>query len=179
MRRKGTLALALWVLAAPILVQPESAAAKDDLFSQRRLSDEELADLRGGFLTSAGLVSFAIDMNGLVMGADGTEFSTFNFTATLVDGTLSADPVVINNTDQVTAAIQHTNSAIIVSLQSGDANAFDGLAGSGLFTVIQNNLDNMIIQQNTGIDLTLDLDLSSIQANNLTNALIEAGLLGL
>ncbi len=182
MRGKSTLALALWVMATPLLAELAPAMAEDDLWSQRRLSNEELADLRGGFMTSAGFVSFGIDMTGLVAGADGSELSSFTFQAVLENGVLVGDPEVNNVLgSQVTTAIEQTNSSIIVSLQGGapDSNMLGDIAGSGLFSVIQNNLDNIIIQQNTGIELTLDLDMSSIQANNLANALIEAGLLGL
>ena len=112
----------------------------DILFNEEQsLNDEELDALRGGFLTSNGMV---IDF----------AFST----STLVDGQL-INQVVLNSAD--TVATRATSLRNIIQIGEGNS-AFSSTVNlnalPNILTIVQNNLDDLTIQQINLLDISIE-----------------------
>jgi|GEM_PF-4644561 len=111
----------------------------DILFNKEQsLNDKELDEMRGGFLTSNGLI---IDF----------AFST----STLIDGQL-INQIILNSSDpSLTSATSLRNI-----IQAGEGNsAFSGKIDvntlPNVLTIIQNNLNDLTIQQVNLLDLSI------------------------
>ncbi len=137
----GLLLAFLMGAGTPAFARDHSPEASDDgddvLFNEEPIGDEDLDGMRGGFVTSNGMV---ID---------------FSFSAnTLINGQFINQ--IVLNTANVSAAAGNLRRII----QVGEGNrAFDsGPVIDGLpnvLTVVQNNLDNLTIQQLNILDLTV------------------------
>lgn len=117
------------------------------------VSDEELAGMRGGFLTAGGLfIDFAIN------------------TRTLVDGVLQNE-LAIN-----TQNIQNTSSGdlhqlITVSQDGINKQALnDIINNTSLLNVLQNSRNNTVIQTISTLDITAS-NLGALENGRLTNGL--------
>lgn len=113
-----------------------AASGSEPFVNHAPLGNDELESMRGGFITSNGMV---ID---------------FSFSAnTLVDGEL-INQVVLNTAEL--AASENLRRIIQVG---EDNQAFNGETGletlPQVLTVVQNNLDNLTIQQLNLLDLTV------------------------
>ncbi len=118
--------------------EPAAFDANQHLYSNKKpIAKEELENLRGGFVTSNGMViDFAFSAN------------------TLVDGQL-INQVVLN-----TAALAGNAGSLRSILQVGEGNvAFSNASDMNMLpnvlTVVQNNLDNLTLQQLNILDLSV------------------------
>lgn len=141
------IALAMLAINTPALA--------DGLETWQAVSDAELDDMRGGFLSAPGVeISFGIE------------------TSVLINGVLQTSTVF--NVDDAAQALQDSASGAIVNLvQNGPGNSFpaEGLGlSSGVLTVIQNSLDNQLIQNLTTIDVAVTV-LDAFRSSNFTSAL--------
>jgi len=137
----GLLSVLIIDAGTPVFARDYSSAAVDEgdeiFFDEEPVGDEELDDMRGGFVTSNGMIiDFAFSAN------------------TLIDGQL-INQIVLNTAD--VAANAGTLQRII---QVGEGNqAFNGTSAinnlPNVLTIVQNNLDNLTIQQLNVLDLTV------------------------
>lgn len=144
------------VAAAGLLIAHEATAsaldagdqgfADDNPFAHiATVSDQDLAEMRGGFIAGGLNISFGIDVLSMV---NGTPVIQYSFT----DANLPGAPVV-------PAGLQHiiANNGLQTIIQVGPGNqiinSFSGF--EGMLTVIQNTLDNTIIQHLSMITLNI------------------------
>lgn len=115
---------------------------------EQSLKDEELDELRGGFLTSNGMtIDFAFSTN------------------TLVDGQL-INQVVLNSVDQsITGATSLRNIIQIGEGNSAFSNSVDIGSLPNVLTIVQNNLNDLTIQQVNLLDLQVQNYDNFIQQN--------------
>ena len=111
----------------------------DVLFNEEQiLNDDELDDLRGGFIASNGMIiDFALSTN------------------TLVNGQL-INQVLLNSVDQ--SAISTTSLQNIVQIGEGNSAFSDTIDLDSLpnvLTIIQNNLNDITLQQVNLLDLSI------------------------
>lgn len=111
----------------------------ETLFNEEQsLNDEELDDLRGGFITSNGMIiDFALSTN------------------TLVNGQL-INQVLLNSVDQ--SAISTTSLQNIIQIGDGNSafsDTIDLAALPNVLTIIQNNLNDITLQQVNLLDLSV------------------------
>lgn len=129
------------------------------------LDHETLDGMRGGFLAGGLFQFFSISMDASMNGSQLYEASWDSTSGLTVNPT--ANP---NATSSVTFNGQQLSSII----QSGGGNmvgntAFQG--GGGVFNVIQNTLDNVVIQQNTQIRLDIDRSMISESRSSLRESI--------
>jgi len=143
---KPLLWLAVWAgsgFAAQALADEAPDNALHRLENWERASDSELDQLRGGFVLPNGM---------------NIDFSLERVTS-------------LNGTVMSSSFFQLPGNALL--LQNGALNQSPDLAGAGLSTVIQNNVDNQIIRTVTDINIAvsnlknLDLNNSGLVFNNL------------
>lgn len=121
----------------------------DILFNdEQSLNDEELDDLRGGFIASNGMIiDFALSTN------------------TLVNGQL-INQVLLNSVDQ--SAISSTSLQNIIQIGEGNSAFSDTIdlgALPNVLTIIQNNLNDITLQQVNLLDLSVKNFDNFIQQN--------------
>ena len=121
----------------------------DVLFNQEQsLNDDELDDMRGGFIASNGMIiDFAFSTN------------------TLVNGQL-VNQVLLNSADQ--SAISTTSLQNIIQIGEGNSafnDAIDLTSLPNVLTIVQNNLNDLTIQQVNLLDLSIKNFDNFIQQN--------------
>jgi len=159
----------LFVLALFYPVQPSQAGTFE--IEQAAASDQELARIRGGFVTNDGLlVSFGIDQAIYVNGVLNTASSL------RVDQTTGGA-----GQPQFTASVTGMSAVKVVQIGPQGSNIFNlGKVASSLpggFTVIQNSLNNQVISNATVINASVtnmnlfrDMNLSAALRQQLINA---------
>lgn len=150
-RLQRLIALTLWSMA--FSCHAAGPAATDDFDASQRISDDELAELRGGFVTSDGL-EINVGLEQLV----------------LINGTLQS----ASGVDLSTPSREADAGKIINTIQHGANNSIsdDVLArfGDGLFTIIQNSADGQLIQNYTVLNVAVS-NASMFRADALGEAL--------
>lgn len=152
-------AMALALAMAPLAAQADEAATQRHGATEQwmPLSLEELDALRGGFITSTGLVlSLGIERVAFVNGE-------------LVASTRVDIPNIAQLTDADAAALSQFTGTTLV--QVGEGNHFDAAGLNGL--VIQNTRDGQTISALTTLNVSVNtLDL--LQSLNLNSTLQDA-----
>ena len=141
----------VYALLATYLIM-HSAYADDEfdpLSSWQKIPDQELAKMRGGFITSDGL-NINVGLERLVM-IDGTIKTQFNL-----------DLSGLNQNSGKSSSLPSDQNNMIQLIQNGENNLVTpdvpAKFGGGALTIIQNSQDNKLIQNFT----TLQIDVSGM-----------------
>jgi hypothetical protein len=168
-----TVSSAIALLAAMILSLWPLAAGADDLSSTAVASDQELAAMRGGFVTGDGLlVTFGIERAIYVNGVLDT---ASNFTVSRIDG--------VSGLQQPASALAAGDAVKVIQIGPAGSNIFSPgkittniLPGS--FTVIQNSLNNQVVNNITTINASVT-NMNLFRNLNLTTSISEQVIHGL
>ena len=145
--RRTALLAALIISAATPAAQARGMAGQDSFSRSEALSDNELAGLRGGFISVGGLtIDFALNTRVLV---DGVTQSSFTINSSSLDDLLPENLQRI-----VTVGQNNTNEALDELMRD-----------PSVLTVIQNSEDNRVIQTFNQLDVTVSNTESFIQAH--------------
>ncbi len=133
-----------------------------------RLAEEQLDELRGGFVTASGVEHFSLKLSTL----QGTALMS-EFIISLTDaGTLS-----VNESSMIN--LSDAQNQVVATFQLGEGNLVpvNFLGANGLFNVVQNSLSDVVIHQN--IEIRLDLAGAGLASGFLTQQLQSSATLGL
>lgn len=182
-------ALTAAALVAPFWVEESVAMeARDPFADLAPVSDAELQNMRGGFISRSGMrLDFGIEMRTMVDGIErlrtslrfrGNRVTTTrtSFVPPDVDGDSKSE--VENPGGVPVPHIQTTADDLQTLIQNGVGNSV-GTSGdditelgiSGIANIIQNTVDGAIIQHLTTVDLTVFDSAAAIRANNLLGGL--------
>jgi len=162
---RRSIATAMWLSVA--LSAPYQAASADELSDpfahMTQVPEAELAELRGGFVTSDGLdIHFGVEQ------------------IVLVDGSVKTHTSLNLSTLQAGNGNQIDQNKLVNLLQNGDRNTVSSDVtekfAAGLMTVIQNNLDAQTIQNLTVLNIGVS-NVSGFNQRALGSA-IDMGITG-
>jgi len=187
----GILALGMSALLTfPALAdpgKPAGGALTADFQQYKKVPDEQLAKMRGGFVMPAGLLNFSVDLaaqiNGLPIYQGSLTFSpgagvTNNITVFDTTGPefggvpVTGDVNIAGEVNQIVSSVQAGNGNVAPSTFAG---------ASGFVATVQNTVSNVAIQQEMRVRLDLSADhfLPSVAATQLRSRLQQVGNLGL
>lgn len=133
MRRESISFVLLWSAALSCAAEPLQA----DAFDMQRVPDEELAQLRGGFVTSDGL-EFSVGLQQLV----------------LINGAVQAGAGLTLSSPRG-SDINGAANLIPYGIRGDLAPSMAGKFDDGLFTIIQNEVDGQVIQNYTVLNIAV------------------------
>ena len=146
------------LIASCLPIYPGVAGEMSDPFALwQKVPDQELAKLRGGFITSDGL-NINVGLERLVM-IDGSVKTRFNLDLSGLGRSPAGPTPLPGNQSKLIQLVQNGGHNVVT------ADVPDDFAG-GALTIIQNSLDNKLIQNFT----MLQIDVSGM-AQFRTNAL--------
>jgi hypothetical protein len=176
----AVLAFAGAMAAGPALAQelrPGDRQLVAELSRYEKVSDEQLAKMRGGFVVPNGLLNFAIDVAAQINGQRIYEGRlTFSPATGVTGGVTNFDTsgfgVPVTGNVKLTDAINQ----IVTSVQAGNGNvAPTGFNGAnGFMMTVQNTLSNVVIQQQMAVQLDLQAN-QFIQSQAVTDMQARMG----
>lgn len=173
-------ALAGAMVSGPALAQefrPADRQLVADFARYEAVPDEQLAQMRGGFVMPTGLLNFAIDVAAQINGQRIYEGRlTFSPATGITGGVTNFDTsgfgVPVTGNVKLTDAINQ----VVTSIQAGNGNVAPvGFNGANGFTMtVQNTLSNVVIQQQMQVQLDLQAA-QFIESQAVTNMRTRMG----
>jgi hypothetical protein len=177
------------LLTFPALADPGKSAGRaltSDFKQYKKVPDEQLAKMRGGFVMPDGILSFSVDLHAQINGAEiyrgNISYDGMGRISTVDNHAEGNTPTMIGGVP-VIANVRDGINQVVASVRAGEAGSntvspFDNT--TGFVATVQNTLSNVAIQQQMQVHLKLSADhfLPSVAATQLRSRLQQMGNLG-
>lgn len=178
------------LLTFPTLADPGKPAGlmlTSEFGEYKKVPDEQLAKMRGGFVMPTGLLNFSVDLAAQING-----LPIYQGSLTFTPGAGVTNNITVFDTTgpefggvPVTGDVNIAGEVnqIVASVQAGNGNVAPATFGgaSGFVATVQNTVSNVAIQQQMRVRLDLSADhfLPSVATTQLRSRLEQVGNLGI